>query len=124
MTLVTASGEQQLTVQRPLGTTAGVTDWGVCDPSQTLANRMRLGWFVRYKVVTTGGERQLVRQLLDSALAMQSEQVMVRRLRAGNATPPGFKVAANGDMWTVTLSVTGAGGAAETLSFDVSLRNT
>jgi prepilin-type N-terminal cleavage/methylation domain-containing protein len=124
MTLLTASGEQQLTVQRPLGTTAGVTDWGVCDPSQSLANRMRLGWFVRYKVVTTGGERHLVRQLLDSALVLQSEQVMVRRLRAGSANPPGFKVAANGAMWTVTLSVTGSGGAAETLSFDVTLRNT
>lgn len=124
MGLVTVSGEQELTVQRPLGTTGGVVDWGVSDPTQTLANRLRLGWFVRYRVVTVAGERQLVRQMLDSALVVQSEQIMVRRLRQGSANPPGFRVAANGAMWTVTLSVAGPTGAAETLSFDVSMRNT
>ncbi len=123
MTLATVNGEQQVTLQQPVAVAGGAVTWGACDLAQPVATRMRPGWFVRWTVRTVNGERQLVRQLLDAAQSVKVEQVVVRKLRAGTGSKPGFKVQASGQMWTITLSADGPNGAVEMVSFDVGLRN-
>lgn len=123
MTLTTVNGEQQVTLQQPVAVAGGAVTWGACDMDQPVATRLRSGWFVRWTVRTVNGERQLVRQLLDAAQSVKVEKVVVRKLRTGTGSKPGFKVQASGQMWTITLSADGPNGAVDMVSFDVGLRN-
>lgn len=104
-------GSTLLRFQQPVEDAGGAT-WGVYDPTigASEADHNRTGWYLRYFVRTVDGRRQLVRQELDAALAVQREKVVTEGLRAGNATPPGFQVQKSGSIWQITLSTDGAHG--------------
>ena len=124
-------GNHQLDLMVPIDV-AGVATWGVHDkhlgPTAALQNRQ--GWTLRYTVqnvaVGAGGvDRQLVRQLIDTAGDAQRQTVIARDLRSGAAVPPGFSVVQVGDVWEVQITTQGeAQGASgrETL-FHVRPRN-
>ena len=100
-----------LRFQQPVEDAGGLT-WGVYDPAigSTEADHNRVGWFLRYLVRTHSGVRQLVRQELDAAQAVQRESVVVEGLRSGHDSPPGFRVRKTGSIWEVTLSTDGVHG--------------
>jgi prepilin-type N-terminal cleavage/methylation domain-containing protein len=108
-----ADGNTRLRFMMPI-VDAGANSWGVYDRrlGSTPALQNRANWLVQYTVRSAqiaGGatERQLVRQILDTALAVQREDVLAHGLRSGTDVPPGFKVAKNGAIWEVTLSTDG-----------------
>lgn len=128
---VLADGNHQLRFMVPV-VAGGVSTWGVYDRrlGSDAASQNQAGWTVQYTVrngvgVDGGVNRQLVRQELDTALAVQREEVLADGLRAGNAAPRGFTVVKNGDMWEITLSTVGqrAGLAGITQVFHVHARN-
>lgn len=110
-TLTGADGNTTLRFQQPVDN-AGTHTWGVFDREigTTDADHTRVGWYVSYITRMQGGQRQLVRQELDAALAVQREKVITDGVRAGNATPPGFRVQKVGAVWQVTLSTDGEQG--------------
>ncbi len=111
---------------------AGANSWGVYDRRLgcTPALQNRANWLVQYTVrdvEIAGGvlEKQLVRQILDTNLVVQREDVLAHGLRGGNVVPPGFRVAMNGVMWEVTLSSDGPrnGNLGKSTVFHVKTRN-
>ncbi len=110
-TLTGADGNTTLRFQQPVDN-AGTHTWGVFDREigTTDADHTRVGWYVNYLTRMQGGKRQLVRQELDAALAVQREKVITDGVRAGGATPPGFRVQKVGAVWQVTLSTDGEQG--------------
>ena len=84
--------------------------WGVHE--RTLggdeAQPDRTGWSLRYTVEIAGtgkqATRRLVRQVLDASQAVQRQQVVIERLRAGTDDPPGFTVRRRGALWEITLA--------------------
>ncbi len=111
-TTVLADSNNQVRFMVPIDD-AGVASWGVYDKrlGGTAALQNRAGWLVQYtvkNVVLNGAvDKQLVRQILDTALTVQREDVLAHGLRSGTDVPPGFKVAMNGAMWEITLSTDG-----------------
>ena len=112
-TAVLADDNTRLRFMMPI-VDAGANSWGVYDRrlGATPALQNRANWLVQYTVRDTqiiGGamEKQLVRQILDTNLVVQREDVLAHGLRSGNVVPPGFRVAMNGAMWEVTLSTDG-----------------
>lgn len=129
-----ADQNHEITLRQPVSVTAGVVSWGVYDPvlGPDTAARTKPGWSLRYTVRTVlldGGvvDRQLVRQILDTAGKVRHERPILRHLEQGFAADPGFRVEQSGVLWKVTISArTGTGGAGapvRSLSFDVALRN-
>lgn len=127
MTIVSlADGNHSVTLQRPIGVTAGTPTWGIYEASlgATTAQRSQAGWSVCYTVVDDGAEKQLVRRTLDAGGAVRKQEVLLRNLRPGSSTAPGFQVEANGAMWTITISTRRDGEIPmQQVQFDVSLRN-
>jgi len=126
-----ADGNHQVRFQMPIEV-AGVPDWGVFDrtlgPDEATQNRV--GWSLRYtvRIVPDGNggvDRQLVRQILDAAQAVQRERVVATGLLSGGDVPPGFTMVRQGDIWELTLSTEGhLGGAGGTRAiFHVRTRN-
>lgn len=105
--------------------------WGVHDRflGSTDAQQNRANWSLRYTVVSvvSGGTttRRLVRQVLDNALAVQRQDVVLERVRNGTANPAGFRVVKQGSMWVVTISTDGESAAEEGMRvvFHVQARN-
>lgn len=111
-----ADGNHELRFQQPIDV-GGALAWGVFD--RTLgadpAEQNREGWSLRYTVRVVAGDggpvRQLVRQVLDEALAVQSERVVLEGLRAGGDDPPGLRMESVGDVWELAVAtVDGVGG--------------
>lgn len=108
----------QVTFQLPI-LVAGAAAWGI--PGSYLETAKAAdaeNWSLRYTVdvVVEDGEvnRRLVRQVLDAALTVQSQEVVADGLRAGDDIWPGFRVMQTGDVWDISLSMTGnTGGQVE-----------
>ena len=103
-------GNHQVQFLQPIEV-AGAMDWGVYD--RTLgpnpASQNRSGWSIRYTVrdqAAGNGSivKQLLRQTLDTAGAVQREKVMVEGLRSGAPAPAGFTMIKQGSVWELTLS--------------------
>lgn len=97
-----AGGNHQVDLQLPIDV-GGVADWGVDGQS---------GWQVRYTVRALAGppvNRQLVRQVLNVAGVVQSEEVMAEGLADGAEDPPGFQVTQVGAVWEVVLTTDSQG---------------
>lgn len=121
----------RLRFQQPI-TLAGADTWGIHDRTlgNTEAEQNRAGWQVQYTVQSGVGSdgglsRELVRQLLDTNGAVQKTEVLARYLNSGSDASPGFRVAASGAMWVVTIT---SGGDPEThagmrTTFHVQTRN-
>lgn len=93
----------------------GAIAWGVHERGlgPAAADQDRAGWSVRYRVVDVAlgnGQfnRELRREVLDAGNAVRLDEIVMRNLRAGSDAPPGFRVAAVGDVWEITLSTVGA----------------
>lgn len=105
-------GNSQVTFRMPVEV-GGALSWGVYDKSlgATYADQNKANWSLRYTVrnVVTAGvtNKQLVRQILDDSQVVQKELVVAEGLRAGNLTPPGFRIVQTGDVWQVTVSTVG-----------------
>lgn len=107
-----ADGNHQVRFMLPIDL-GGTAAWGVDDPvvgGDPVAQNKE-NWSVRYTVrdVSIDGKtvKRLLRQVLDAALNVQYEKVIVDGLRRGNVDPPGFKVVKTGDVWEITLSTEG-----------------
>ncbi|MDZ4775115.1 MAG: prepilin-type N-terminal cleavage/methylation domain-containing protein [Planctomycetota bacterium] len=91
----------------------GLLTWGVYEKTlgTTYADQNKVGWKLRYtvrnSVVAGVTNKQLLRQILDVAGAVQDEKVIAEGLHSGTANPPGFRVVKSGDMWVVTVSAAG-----------------
>ena len=103
-------GNQQVKFLQPIEV-GGALDWGVYDRmlGPDPASQNRSGWSIRYTVrdqPAGNGSivKQLVRQTLNAAGAVQREKVMVEGLRSGAPAPAGFKVIKQGLVWELTLS--------------------
>ncbi|MEM7203977.1 MAG: hypothetical protein AAF628_27195 [Planctomycetota bacterium] len=128
---VAMSVEQQigqndaLKLKRPIAVSGGALTWGVSE--KKLGSKA--GWAIRYdvkRVKPRGGNlrRDLVRRIIDDAGTVFREEVLLRNLRTGVATPPGFKVEQSGKMWKVTLSQrANRKRPMHTVSFDLALYN-
>ena len=130
-TTALADGNTRLRFMMPI-VDAGVNSWGVYDRhlGHNAASQNRANWQVQYTVRDAEGEggatdKQLVRQILDTNLAIQREEVLAHELRSGTDVPPGFRVAKNGAVWEVTLSTDGphAGNAEKSTVLHVKTRN-
>lgn len=124
-------GNDQLDFMLPIDV-AGAATWGVHDAQlgATPALQNRLNWSLRYTVVGIpdgegGVVRQLVRQILDTAGAVQRQNVIAHNLRSGADDPPGFSVAQVGDVWEIGVATNGQGpgGSGRETSFHVRTRN-
>lgn len=110
--VVLADGNHQVTLQQPL-VIAGAMSWGAHDPSwgPTEADQNQVGWQVRYMVaqapVNGVNQRQLWRQVLDGAGALQEQDMVISGLRSGLVDPPGFQVAQIGDVWEIQVTTEG-----------------
>ncbi len=97
-----ADWNHQLDLQLPIDV-AGVAAWGVDGEA---------GWSVRYTVRTLVGppvNRQLVRQVLNAAGVVQSEEIVAEGLASGVEDPPGFQVTQVGEVWEVVLTTDSQG---------------
>lgn len=114
ITVTTLSdGNSQLRLQQPI-TVGGVDGWGVYDRTfgNDATSQNQSGWRVQYTVrnataVDGSATKELIRQYLDGAGTIQSTQLLVTGIRDGQGTPRGFRVAATGDVWEVTIATTG-----------------
>lgn len=106
--------------------------WGVYDKrlGATYDAQNKVGWRLRYTVrrVTTGPgviERQLVRQILNTASTVWAEDVIAEGLPDGTGATPGFRVVKSGDMWVVTVSTVGKSASSPGIKavFHVQARN-
>jgi type II secretory pathway pseudopilin PulG len=109
------SGFSQIDFRMPI-TDNGTLTWGVHDkrlgPDSDEQNRP--DWSVRYIVEEdgtqsdgAGGVRRLVRQLLDENEEVRLSETVIEGLRAGHGIEPGFSVLPSGDMWNVTIRLSG-----------------
>jgi len=125
LTIATLTDQNHsITFQRPTACTAGVTTWGAYDGSAAEGERMRDDHFTRFTVRAGSNGRQLVRQVLDSTMALVHEDVLAYGLASGSATPPGLRIVASGNLWQVTIGLAATStqrGAS--LTFDVALHN-
>lgn len=103
--VVDEQGFSTLTFQVPVVTDLGIT-WGAYDYAlgDDDESRNRADWhlcFVPRIVPDTGGERQLVRLVLDDALESQWEEVVVDRIATNGAI--GFTAEDTGAVWVLTV---------------------
>lgn len=115
VTLTSPAGQNGTLVLRVPIEVGGVVAWGVHERAlgPTPAEQDRVGWSVRYRVVDVplgngAFDRELRREVLDAGGAVRADDTLMRNLRSGAADPVGFRVAAVGDVWEITLSTVGA----------------
>ena len=106
-------GNHEKTFMQRIVVGAGL-GWGVFDESfGTIPEEQnKPDWQIRYTVRNVpldggGFDRRLVRQILDEESVVQDEEVVMRGLRTGLESPPGFSAVKVGDMWEVTITTDG-----------------
>jgi prepilin-type N-terminal cleavage/methylation domain-containing protein len=105
-----ADGNHELSFMQPIDA-GGSLDWGVHDPTlgPDEESQNQPDWRIRYTVRTVpdGGNppyRELLRQIVDIDDVVRKEKIIVKGLRSGTDSPPGFTVNKTGDLWEISLA--------------------